>query len=297
MASTPDNGSDDPTHALDDFVRRMRVSPPAPPPDLSDIAAGLQARPQPAPSQPARGGVLRNGERWSADEVEDVPVVELPRQAPPLTARPTIDLPAMQAPAAADEAGLAHALHDVRMAAAAQAAIDDRPVWQPDPVALQLRPAASPRLLAQWQPGAWICAVRRVGDGQTEVVNTPQGPVVESHAPQRLLLLWVPRADAGPPGRWPHSAWLLNADTEPAAIDALVLVPGEAPVWVLADGAQAEHVDWALGAELVLHHTAGLRPIQIDSLRAFIAAEREQVFARLNGDFRQAAAGGPVQRA
>lgn len=291
MACTPDNGSDDPTHALDDFVRRMRPPPPAAPPDLSDIGRGLHGRPQPAAP---RGGVLRSGERWSADAVEDVPVVELPRNPPPVTALPTIDLPAMQAPPAADEAGLATALQGVRLAAAAQQADDQRPAWQPDPVALQLRPAVQPRLLAHWQPGAWGCAVRPVCDGHTEVVNTPQGPVVDSHPAQRLLLLWAPRADAGPPGRWPHSAWLLDADAEPAAAAALALVPADARLWPLA---AADDVDWALGAELVLHHTAGLRPFQIDGLRTFIAAEREQVFARLNSGFRQAAAGGPVQRA
>lgn len=291
MASTPDGSDDDPTHALDDFVRRMRPTPPTPPPDLSDIGRGLHAQPQPAAP---RGGVLRSGERWSADEVEDVPVVDLPRNPPPLTTLPTIDLPTMQAPPPADEAALASALHGVRRAAAAQEVIDDRPAWQPDPVALQLRPAAQPRLLAHWQPGAWACAVRTVCDGHTEVVSTPQGPVVESFAPQRLLLLWQPRADTGPPGRWPHSAWLRHADAEPATVDALALVPDEARVWPLAD---TTDVDWALGAELVLHHTVGLRPFQIDGLRAFIAAERETVFARLNSGFRQGTPGGPVQAA
>lgn len=291
MASTPDGSDDDPTHALDDFVRRMRPPAPAPAPDLRDIGRSLHARAQPAAP---RGGVLRSGERWSADEVEDVPVVELPRNPPPATTLPTIDLPAMQAPPPADEAALATALHGVRMAAAAQEVIDDRPAWQPDPVALQLRPAVQPRLLTHWQPGAWACAVRRVCDGHTEVVSTPQGPVVESLAPQRLLLLWQPRADTGPPGRWPHSAWLLGADAEPATVDALALVPDDARVWPLADTAD---VDWALGAELALHHTAGLRPFQIDGLRAFIASEREAVFARLNSGYRQAGPGGAVQQA
>lgn len=291
MASTPDGSDDDPTHALDDFVRRMRPPAPSPAPDLSDVGRSLHARPQPAVP---RGGVLRSGQRWSADEVEDVPAVELPRNPPPLTTLPTIDLPAMQAPPPADEAALASALHGVRLAAAAQEVIDERPAWQPDPVALQLRAAAPPRLLAHWQPGAWACAVRVVCGGHTEVVTTPQGPVVESFAPQRLLLLWQPRADTGPPGRWPHSAWLRPADAEPAAVDALALVPEDARVWPLADTAD---VDWALGAELALHHTAGLRPFQIDGLRAFIAAEREAVFARLNSGYRQGAPGGAVQQA
>lgn len=290
MASTPEDTGDDPTHALDDFVRRMRPPPPATPPDLDDIGRSLHGQAAPAP---ARGGVLRSGQRWSADAVEDVPVVELPRNPPPLTTLPTIDLPAMQAPPPADAAALASALHGVRLAAAAQEIVDDRPAWQPDLVALQLRAALPTRLLAHWQPGAWGCAVRLVCDGHTEVVTTPQGPVVESFAPQRLLLLWQPRADTGPPGRWPDGAWLLDAEAEPATVDALALVPETARVWPLADTAD---VDWALGAELVLHHTAGLRPFQIDGLRAFIAAERERVFARVNDGFRQATPGGPVQQ-
>jgi len=295
MASNPDGSDDDPTRALDDFVRRMRPPAPAPAPDLSEIGRSLHAQPAPAP---ARGGVLRSGQRWSADEVEDVPVVELPRTPPPSSTLPTVDLPAMQAPSAADgaaEAGLAAALHGVRVAAAAQEAVDDRPAWQPDPVALQLRPAPPPaRLLAHWQPGAWACAARTVCPGRTEIANTPQGPVVDSVGPQRLLLLWTPRADGGAPGRWPHSAWLLDAAAEPAGLEALALVPDDARVWPLAD---TSGVDWALGAELVLNHTAGLQPFQIDGLRAFIAAEREAVFARLNDGYRQAAAGGAVQQA
>jgi hypothetical protein len=293
MASTPEDDGNDPTHALDDFVRRMHAPPAAPPPDLSGIGRSLHAGP--APAAP-RGGVLRSGERWSAADVEDVPLVALPRNPPPVTTLPTIDLPGLVAAPPADEAGLAAGLRHVRAAAAAQEAVDDRPAWQPDPVALQLRPAVQPRLLAHWQPGAWACAVRHVCDGHNEVVTTPQGPVVESFAPQRLLLLWQPRADTGPPGRWPHSAWLLaaDADADPATAAALALVPGDARVWPLADTAD---VDWALGAELALHHTAGLRPFQIDGLRAFIDAERAQVFARLNSGYRQATPGGAVQRA
>ena len=65
-------------------------------------------------------------------------------------------------------------------------------------------------------------------------------------------------------------------------------------MWPLAD---TSDVDWALGAELVLLHTAGLQPFQIDGLRTFIAAERERVFARVNDGFCQTAPGGPVQRA
>lgn len=289
MSSTPDGSDADPTHALDDFVRRMRT--PVPPPDLSDIGRSLRAQPQPATP---RGGVLRSGARWSADAVEDVPVVELPRTPPPATTPLTIDLPGLTAPAPADEAGLAASLRDVHDAAVVRASHADFPGWQPDPVALQLRPATPPRLLTHWQPGAWTCAERIVCDSHAEVVNTPQGPLVESHAPQRLLLVWPPRADAGPPGRWPHSARLQAADAGPANIGALNLVPESASVWPLAD---TSDVDWALGAELVLLHTAGLQPFQIDGLRSFIAAERERVFARVNDGFCQTAPGGPVQRA
>lgn len=314
MAST--DHDDDPTHALDDFVRRMRqpADAPAPAPDLSGLhqpidADAAQARP--------RSGVLRSGQRWSADDVEDVPVVELPRTPPalttaPLVSLPTVDLPAELAQAAQvpavdlplvedalqpDGAMLQAGVRGARDAAASQYAQDaqaaSQPVWQPDPVALQLRAAPHPRLPAQWQPGAWVGALRQVFDASTEFVRTANGPAVETYAAHRLLLLWPPRGDAGAPPRWPQQAWLLSLPAAQERAAALAQVPGEIPLWLMPDTTE---VDWALGAELVLHHQAGLRPFQIDGLRAFIDSERAAVFDRINAGYGQPVAPGPVQR-
>ncbi|PTT78159.1 hypothetical protein DBR42_24050, partial [Pelomonas sp. HMWF004] len=46
------------------------------------------------------------------------------------------------------------------------------------------RPTADTRLLAHWRPGAWTALARRVCHASAEVVQTPQGPVIENHVPQ-----------------------------------------------------------------------------------------------------------------
>lgn len=323
----PDAGApdDDPTHALDDFLRRLY--PPAggsavdgDPTDLSGLSARLHAgspappegptaRPPAAPAaRGAKGGTLRNGERWQADDVTDVPVVELPRVTP--------------APAAADDP----AWHDIGRQAAAAAArhatgasLDADPAsaanaWQPDPAALQLRRATDPRLLPHWQPGAWIGAQRQVLQASTEFVSAPaagggslgplSAPVVESHDAQCLLVLWAPPASAPSPegagplpqhppclSRWPHLVLLAPmsgqalaghaaaASAADAMLAARPAAASEAPLWLNPD---PSHVDWALAADIALHHLPELRPFQIEGLRAFIAAEREASFARVN---------------
>ncbi len=315
----PSDRDDDPTHALDDFVRRMRHpdAAPQPAPDLAGLGAHLH--PQPAPAK-ARGGVLRSGQRWDADDVEDVPVIDLPRPTPAdssipqvtmpavdlqaeqtLAARPpTVDLPPVQDSTAPDASTLQAAARGARDFAASQWD-DDRaaaaqPVWQPDLVTLQLRPAPNPRLLTQWQPKAWVAALRQVFDSSTAFTQTADGPVVETYAPHRLLLLWPPQGDAGTPGRWPLQAQLLSLNVAQAGAAALALLPDDAPLWWLPDGAALADVDWALAAELALHHQADLRPFQIDGLRAFITTEREAVFARINSGYHQAVSGGAVVR-
>lgn len=293
------NADADPTHALDDFLRRMRPAATAAddPADLNDLTdlSGLTARLNPErPPTAARpkGGTLRSGERWHADDVTDVPLVELPR------------VPAAAAPAGADDALLqgigrqASAAAALAAESAAHAAVD----WQPDPQALQLRRNADPRVLPRWQPGAWIGAHREVLAATTEFVSPPSqtagaaaaAPVVESYEAQRLLVLWTPPSlDAPHPGRWPQVVLLAPlpaVDTAVAAAQALLAArPGtaaDAPLWLDPD---PNTVDWALAAEVALHHLPALRPFQIDGLRAFIASEREAAFARLNGAYQEAA--------
>ncbi len=324
---------DDPTRALDDFVRRMRQPHAARTDalDLSDLGARLQpgTRPGNTPGNSpgnstrpgAKGGVLRSGQRWLADDVQDVPVVDLPRppisdtRAPEVSLpsvdmaaeqaqaalSPDIELPAVAAPPLPNDEALQNATRSARDLAASsrdsQAQQAGAPVWQPDATALQLRPASHPRVLSRWAPGAWVGAVKLVFSSATEFVNTANGPAVETHAPQRLLLLWAPQGDAGPLGRWPQLAQLIAVPAAQVAQAALALLADDALLWLQPDAASnAGAVDWALGADIVLHHTAALRPFQTDALRAFIDTERQASFKRLNDGYQQAAPGAAVLR-
>ena len=333
-AAPPAAAADDPTHALDDFVRRMRpaTSPPAPDEDPTSLA-GLHARlhPERAPdgghapvgqtrSGGTRKGVLRTGQTWDADDVVDVvdatelrlrPTTPTPAPAPsdpPTLTLPTVDLAAEQrasanapdlawpevaAPAGVDTADLDLAMQQASSRASAQFTAEEQattaPAWQPDLQALQLRRAAHPRVLNGWQPGAWTGAVREVLAATTEFVTAAGGTVVESYPPHRLLLLWPPqRLDAPLLGRWPQRVWLSAVPADAATEALLDQVPGTARLWLHL---QAEDIDWALAAEIVLTHEPALRPFQAKGLRAFIDAEREAGFARLNSAY-QAAPGG-----
>ncbi len=316
---------DDPTRALDDFVRRMRpaaMPAAAPDPDLADLS-DLVARLHPERTAAAprpRGGKLRNGQTWSADDVEDVPLVELPRQpaarsAPPQVDLPEVDLraegaraaqapeislPSVDAPQPPREQDIVDAVQEVRDLAAdqqrAEAAAQAAPAWQPDLTTLQLRRASDPRLLTTWQPGAWIGAVRQVVDSTTEFVKTADGhPTVETWPPHRLLLLWPPQGPDQPLlGRWPQQLRLSAVPRDQAAEALLVDLPPDASLWLHP---QPQDIDWALAAEILLHHQANLRPFQAEGLRAFIAAEREASYGRLNSAYQAASDGGVVRAA
>ena len=309
--SSPD---DDPTHALDDFVRRMR--PAAPAADDPTSLPGLQGRLHPGRASAAgrpKGGTLRSGQTWDADDVVDVPAISLPKAAPerhdaPAVRLPTVDLaaedsaaatapevalPDVQAAPAVDTAGLDATLRQASARASAQFNAEhlagQAPAWQPDLKALQLRRARHPRLLGTWQPGAWTGAVREVMASATEFVTTASGTAVESYPPQRLLLLWPPqRLDAPLLGRWPQQVQLSALPAEQAAEALLAGVPGAAPLWLHAT---AQDIDWALAAEIVLTHQPQLRPFQAAGLRSFIDAEREASFAALNSLYHQAPGG------
>ncbi len=312
MANT--DRDDDPTRALDDFVRRMRqpATPAAAAPDLGNLGAKLNPG---APAAKPRGGVLRSGQRWNADNVEDVPLVELPRQRPAPAGLPEVQLPAVDLQAEhlrsalqprvdlpsvhdappPDADTLEAATSGAREFAASQwdedALAAKEPVWQPDPAALQLRPASHPRLLAHWQAGAWVGAVRLVFDSGTEFITTANGPAVQTHPPHRLLLLWPPQASAGQPGRWPQLVHLLTGSASQAGPAALGLLPDDALLWLMADSTD---VDWALGADIAMHHMPALQAFQLKGLRAFIDSEREAAFVRLNDAYHQPRPGAAV---
>ena len=80
----------------------------------------------------------------------------------------------------------------------------------------------------------------------------------------------------------------------PRVPELLATLPADARLWLQPDG---DAVDWALAAEILLTHESALRPHQVDGLRAFIVAEREASFARLNSAFHRPETGGAVLRA
>ena len=298
---TPPEPDDDPTRALDDFVRRMRPAaapPPATDDDLTSLTslAGLQARLHPergAGPARSRGGTLRSGQTWDADDVVDVTELRMPPMPTTPGDLPELRLPEVLAPLPMDTAALDAALQQASQRASAQFNAEDlaaaAPAWQPDLQALQLRRATDPRLLATWQPGAWTGAVREVMAPATEFVTTASGTAVESYPPHRLLLLWPPqRLDMPLLGRWPQRVQLSALPADTAADALLAQVPDAAPLWLLAG---PEDVDWALAAEIVLHHEPALRPFQAQGLRHFIEGEREAGFARLNSRYRPAPGG------
>lgn len=144
------------------------------------------------------------------------------------------------------------------------------------------RPAVDARLLSQWQPHAWTALARRVRGASAEVVQTPQGPLVENHAPQWLCAFWPPqRLEVPLLGRWPEMAALVGAETVFGALHQLLAdLPSEALVW------PAElDTDWGLVAEVVLLHDAAIGVAHARALRELIEAERIKTFARLNDTY------------
>ena len=313
---SPQAPDDDPTHALDDFVRRMRSAETPPPADDPTSLSGLQGRlhPERAPAAGRpKGGTLRNGQTWDAGDVVDVPSINLPELPPErhdrpevtwpavdlaaedsvAAAAPELDLPEVPVPQQVDSAALEATLQQASARASAQYSAEDlaaeAPAWQPDLRSLQLRRARHPRLLESWQPGAWTAAMREVMAPATEFITTAAGTVVESYPPQRLLLLWPPqRLDAPLLGRWPQQVQLSALPADEGAEALLAAVPGDAPLW-LHPGVQ--DIDWALAAEIVLTHQPALRLFQAAGLRSFIDVEREAGFARLNSHYQQAPGG------
>lgn len=138
-----------------------------------------------------------------------------------------------------------------------------------------------PRLVAGWQPQAWTALTRRVADASTEVSQAPDGPQVDSHAPQWLCAIWPPQQADLPLGRWPELAALVAAETGAAALQQLLVeLPGDDPLWFTELEA-----DWGLVAELVLRQDTGLRPTQARALHALVAAERDAHLARLDAAY------------
>jgi hypothetical protein len=224
-----------------------------------------------------------------------LPPVDLQAEQMLSALQPAVDLPDVHGAPPPDVGALEDATRGARDFAASQwdhdALASGQPVWQPDPAALQLRPASHPRVLAHWQPGAWVGAVRLVFDSATEFITTANGPAVQTYPPHRLLLLWPPQATRGVVARWPQQVQLITGPASQAGETALGLLPDDALLWLMPD---SDDIDWALGADIALHHMPALKPFQLQGLRAFIDAAREASFARLNDRYHQPAPGAAV---
>lgn len=152
-----------------------------------------------------------------------------------------------------------------------------------------------PRLLRQWQPGAWVAAVRQVADEVTEVREGPGGPVVETHAALRLIAWWAPADSGAPLDRFP-----LRAQMQPVAPDRLpqallAPLPADASVWCLAEGPGGS-ADWSLIGQLVLLHDGSLQGRSFEALQTFVENERAAQFSRLNDDYHRPDAAWPVEQ-
>lgn len=154
------------------------------------------------------------------------------------------------------------------------------------------RKAGNARLLPHWKPGAWVGALRRVFGAVSQVHSTPDGPIVDTFAPHVLLALWPPQGVDMPfLARWPQRLLLSAVHPDDAGEELLKHLPADAELWL------AEHdIDWALAGEAVLLHDPGLRDFQLKELRAFVDAEREANWERLNLAYRLPAAEQPIER-
>ncbi|CAN5210427.1 hypothetical protein BH11PSE10_BH11PSE10_16610 [soil metagenome] len=257
----PDKPDFDPTHLLDGW-KPADAAASRPALDLDHLLDGL--RPEPASealADPLRLARLKK-RGFAMDDVEDVEV-------------PEIRLPPVEAPPPLDEIGLGRAL---RAASALS-----RPA----------APELDARLRSGWEPGCAIGVARLALAASTELIQTADGPLLDSHPPQWLVAAWPPQGPGTPPlGRWPEQALLVTAQDRSSAAQALLPgLPAEGPLWL----AELD-VDWALIAELVLHHDASLKPFQLKALRALGEAEKLSTFERLNRDYEPATAERAMRR-
>ncbi|MFN0186587.1 MAG: hypothetical protein ACKVQR_22475 [Aquabacterium sp.] len=313
MTEPTDPPDFDPNDLLRGF--REKLAQRETPLDVDSLFGDLGGTARPAaPRPPATGPSQRGPRGFGADDVEDIPHIDLPpvpREMPALThddlridigdggtapadtpqAAVELDLPDIVDAPQPDAQDLDSMVQGVARQAEADAAVEPLEAdWEPA-TAVAMRRQANPRLLGQWAPGAWIGALRRAHGAASEVVQGPDGPVVETFAPQLLVALWPPQAlDTPLLPRWPARVMLTGAEGDAALESALAMIPADAALWVTHDD-----IDWALVADIALHHEAALRHYQIEALRALAVAEREAAFARVNSGYVQPAPGQPVQ--
>lgn len=258
------DADEDPTRALDGW--RPDRGPRPTDAELTRMLDGWQPQSAAPPARRAAGG--------TAD-------IKLPRFQPaPGAAAEAVDVDILGS-------GLGQRI------ARRQAALDITDIdldWQP--TAMTARAPAHPRVLERWQAGAWVAAVRQVAESTTEVRDGPHGPVVETFGALRLIAWWPPLATPGALlDRWPQRALLQAIEVDrlqQALVDPL---PADAHVWCIGDEA-----DWPLIGQLVLLHDTTLPRRHFDTLQAFVEAEREVQFKRLNDGYQRAGTGPAVER-
>ena len=307
----------DPNSLLDSFHAKVAASQRKI--DLGHILDGWKADPtgaalrQDSAPVPSPEPAFTPGRRWRADVTDVTDVIDINdlgdvlHAARAAEADAAIDLEEIVdgidfgAVSRAREAALDRSDLDAVCAPAVQAAAEaatvggSKPGWAL-PVLAGTPSRRDPRVLSKWAPGAWFGSFKPVCEATAEFLTSPHGPVVETYPPQMLLALWAPRVgDDGPlVGHWPEKALLAAAPGTGAecAVGSSLLehLPPDATVWL-----GEVDVDWALVAELVLHHEPALRPFQLKALRGFADAERLAVFERLNNGYVQPEPGRPVQ--
>lgn len=241
----------DPTHALDGWRA------PAPAPLDLQLHSLQPSRRAPVTDAKKQAWLKQHG--FEMTDVEDVEIRER-SPAPVAGAEPPAVALRVDPPPPADPAAV---IADVVLPPVAP-----MPEAVPPPP-LDLPPAAArpdPRLLAQWQPGAWQGLTRRLSGAVAEVRPGADGLQVEHRAAQWLCAAWPPQPRASSRDRWPAFAALVESDSEVQAWTSLLAeLPGAAPLWLCPDAA-----DWGLVAELVLAQDPALRPPQQAQLQALV---------------------------
>lgn len=138
-----------------------------------------------------------------------------------------------------------------------------------------------PRLARRYEPGRWVGGVRKAFGAVSEVVEGPDGMLIENHPPHYLVVLWKPlQADDVVLPRWPAKVALTKPDTAAAVRELLVEVPPGERLW-LAD----QLVDWALMAEIVMMSEPGLSHFHYRELKQFIDLEHKATLASISVNY------------